>query len=196
MTDPPQSNTALNLSVLRRHNPSTHAILSIAPYAVIYLFSPPTQSWEKLGIEGTLFVCSLYPACVSGPERYNVTVLNRRGLENFTTELRDPRDVEVTEEYVILSVAGDEARNGNGNGEEGEGGGKVYGLWIFSEPEPSSTARAREINARVILECAVAAERGRKAVDERERLEESQRTIGAVRPGQQISLQELFRSAT
>ena len=188
----PHTNTTLNLSVLRRHNPSTHAILSIAPYAVVYHFSSTSQSWEKLGIEGTLFVCSLYPAYPSGPERYNVTVLNRRGLENFTTELLDGRDVEVTDEYVILSVGktdGDE--EGEGEGEKEREKGKVYGLWIFSEPEPSSTSQARAINARVIMECAVAAARGKRTVEEGK----SEVGGGKVRAGQRITLQDLFRAA-
>src|SRR5437868_5642645 len=65
---PTRTNTELNLSVLRRYNPLVRNILSIAANAVIYLFSPSLQQWEKAGIEGTLFVCDTepYPMAASG----------------------------------------------------------------------------------------------------------------------------------
>ncbi|KAI9824758.1 MAG: hypothetical protein M1832_001586 [Thelocarpon impressellum] len=156
---PSRTNAELNLSVLRRHDPSIAFILSIAPYAVVYLFSPTSQQWEKSGVEGTLFVCQLTPA-ETGAERYVAIVLNRRGLENFSAELLDGGDVEVTEEYVILRVTED--------GEEQ----KIYGLWIFSEPPPSSTANTRAINAQIIQDCAVQAETSRRLVAAEEQQQE------------------------
>lgn len=119
----------------------------------MYLFSPDTQQWEKSGVEGTLFVCQLEPEEVYGSssfvERYSVTVLNRKGLENFSTELLSANDVEITEQYVILQVMAE------------DGTPQIIGLWIFSEPPPSSTAQTREINAQIIQECASRAENSR-----------------------------------
>lgn len=150
---PDRTNEELNLSVLRRHNPHITSILSVAPYAVVYLFSATTESWEKSGIEGTLFVCQLLPGDI-GEDRYGVMILNRRGLENFDTELSEGGDVEITEDYVILQVTDEEGK-------------KIYGLWIFSEPPPSSTSETRTINAGIIKECAVQAGISRKAAEER-----------------------------
>lgn len=149
---PSRTNAELNLIVLRRHNPAVSGILSIAPYAVVYLFSPTAQQWEKCGVEGTLFVCQLTPSPI-GAERYAVTILNRRGLNNFTTELLNGDDVEITEEYVILQVTG------------GDGTPQVFGLWIFSEPPPSSTSNAREMNAQIIQACAAQAEASRRVAE-------------------------------
>ena len=149
---PTRTNTELNLSVIKRHLPDTSSIVSIASYAVVYIFSPTTQQWEKNGVEGTLFICEL-SSNPSAEARYSVVVLNRRGLENFKLELVDSDDVDVTEEYVILQ------------GHDDEDVPKVYGLWIFSEPEPSSTAYAREVNAKIIEECALRAKRGRIPAD-------------------------------
>lgn len=53
--------------------------------------------------------------------------------------------MEETEEYIILQDRDEEGNVG------------IYGLWIFSEAEPSSTAGTRELVARVIADCAARA---------------------------------------
>ncbi|CAD0113820.1 unnamed protein product [Aureobasidium uvarum] len=148
---PARTNEELNLSVLQRHDPSVHQILSVAPFAVVYTFNPASSSWEKQGTEGTLFVCSLLPL-VGGPqiERYSCIVLNRRGLENFSSELFSAESVQVTDDYVILQVEGE------------DGSTNIYGLWIFAE-EGGSTVQTRVVNALIIQECAKRAEDSRDA---------------------------------
>ncbi|KAG9670114.1 PH domain-like protein, partial [Aureobasidium melanogenum] len=148
---PARTNEELNLSVLQRHDPSVHQILSVAPFAVVYTFNPASSSWEKQGTEGTLFVCSLLPS-VGGPqiERYSCIVLNRRGLENFSSELFSAESVQVTDDYVILQVEGE------------DGSANIYGLWIFAE-EGGSTVQTRVVNALIIQECAKRAEDSRDA---------------------------------
>ncbi len=47
----------------------------------------------------------------------------------------------------------------------------IYGLWIFAEPPPSSTAEMRTINARVIQDCAARAEATGRMVGGRSRRE-------------------------
>ncbi|KAJ9642940.1 hypothetical protein H2199_004462 [Coniosporium tulheliwenetii] len=185
---PTRTNAELNHSVLRRHNPSITSILSIAPYAVVYTFNPSSSAWEKSGVEGTLFVCQLTPS-PAGAERYNVLVLNRRGLENFESELVRSEDVEITEEYVILQV------------KDEEGNPEIMGLWIFSEPPPSSTANMRALTAQIIQDCTTAAEASRRAVEEhlRQQAVENEEVVAgeteleeSVPMGRQLSLQELF----
>ena len=144
-----RTNDELNLSVLRHHDPAIQSILSIAPYAVVYVFSALTQQWEKNGVEGCLFVCRL-AAKESSVERYAVMVLNKRGLENFSAELLHGDDVEITNENVNIRVT------------ESGGEQSIFGIWIFSEPPPSSTANARAINAQIIQDCAARAESSRK----------------------------------
>jgi len=189
---PSRSNEELNLSVIRRYDPSVDSILSIAPHVVLYVLSPETQSWGDTGIAGTLFVCQLAPNDI-GATRYSIVVLNRRGLENFQTELSSGEDVEITDEFVILQV------------KKAEGETQIYGLWIFAEPPPASTAQARVVNAQLIESCAKLAEASRKAAEE-QRLqasgshahnspEEEQAQAdegGSVPMGRQLSLRELF----
>lgn len=142
MAPPPaRTNTELNLLVLRRYVPETDRIISIAPFAVVYVFSPDTQGWEKCGIEGTLFVCQL-----SGSQypRYNVVILNRKSLDNFVTELVSEDDIEITEQYVILQVQGE------------DGVPTIYGLWIFSD-EGEGVHTTKDIVANAMQECAMRA---------------------------------------
>ena len=155
MTPPPaRTNTELNLLVLRRYIPDIERIISIAPFAVVYLFSPETQQWEKSGVEGTLFVCQL-SAAESGYQRYNVVILNRKSLDNFVMELVSREDIEITEQYVILQVLSE------------DGTPNIYGLWIFSDED--SVLSTREVVAGAIQECAVRAEHGRANAGEAER---------------------------
>jgi hypothetical protein len=151
-----RTNDELNLAVLRRHNTEVESIVSLAPFAVVYSFVGNTQQWEKSGIEGTLFVCKLSaPLGVPGLERYAVIVLNRRGLENFSAELFQSDGVELTTEYIILQAPGPEQEPA------------IFGIWIFSDPPPSSTAKAREFNAQAIQNCAAQAEASQKLAAER-----------------------------
>ncbi|KAL2053330.1 hypothetical protein ABVK25_006324 [Lepraria finkii] len=124
-------------SNVRRHLPTTHSIIRIAPFAVTYLFSPERKGWEKSGVEGSLFIVRTDGR---GGEGYAVVVLNRRGLENFILRLEKADQVEVTEEYIIL--------------QDGE---TVHGLWVFEEAEGSTQGIRKEIG-QTILECAKRAE--------------------------------------
>ena len=140
---PPRSNNELNLTVLRRYVSDIDSIVEIAPFAVVYLFSPETHQWEKCGIEGTLFVCQL-----SGAQpRYNVVILNRKSMDNFVTELFKSEDVDLAEEYVILRTFGDDDAL------------HIYGIWIFEDA--AEGVNAREKVASAIQECAAKAEQGR-----------------------------------
>lgn len=146
---PSRTNTELNLLVLRRYCPDVERIVQIAPFAVVYSFSPETQGWEKIGTEGTLFVCQLASANYS---RYSVIILNRKSLDNFIVELVSADNVEITDSYVIL-------QSPNADGVE-----QIYGLWIFSEENAKPSTQ--EVVAMAIEECALRAEEGRKLAEE------------------------------
>ena len=201
---PLRTNEELNISVLRRHNPSITTVLSLAPYTVVYVFSATTPQWEKSGIEGTMFVCQLSEGPL-GEERYGVYVLNRRGLNNFELLLTDGDNVEVTDDYVILKA---DSGNAKGNGEKRshtnnsgiDDDVRFYGLWIYSEPPPNSTAKTRALNAQMIKECAVHAGQSRMFAEERQEAVHKRSMYAAaaapndqpVGGGRRISLQELF----
>ena len=176
---PPAERTdeQLNLAVIRRHNRDVMSLEYVAPYAVVYLFSPTSQQWEKSGIEGTAFLCGLLPNHELA-QRYAVIVLNRRGLDNFDLELANSGDVEITEDYIILQS-------------ENNGIPCVYGLWVFSEPPPSSTSHHRATIAQKIQECAERVEISRRIPQEQESSSHEDRGDG-VAMERQLSLKELF----
>jgi hypothetical protein len=191
---PTRTNDQLNLSVLQRHNPLITSILAIAPFAVVYHFPATTGAWEKTGVEGSLFVCSMRPE--GEVESYCVIVLNRRGMENFCVGVGPTDDVEVGEEFVFLRVNSDEDRDRDEEGMEGEGQ-KSYGLWIFSE-DGTSTADTRAVIGNVIVQCAASAQ------ESRERAQTGQNGHGdenvfagggenvGTEMGRQMSLKEIF----
>jgi len=164
---PVRDNVELNLAVLQRHNPDVHQVLSLASFAVVYLFSTETEQWEKSDIEGPLFVCQLIPATLQSAdnaptiERYMVIILNRKNLHNFSMELLSTAQVEVDEQFIMFNVVDEET-----------GAPQIYGLWVFAEAG-ASTAHAKEINAQVVLECAARAERSRQLVEDVTPLQEA-----------------------
>lgn len=174
---PPRSNEELNFSVLRRIYPDLSAILHVAPYAALYTFNLENQSWEKVGIEGTLFICHLAPSPVAA-DRFSVAILNRRGLDNFYLELTSEEETEITDPYVILQ------------------GDQVYGIWIFAEPPPASTADCRTETAAKIVECAQQARVSREAamggdgLGREDGLREGEPASAPM--GRQLSLRDLF----
>lgn len=138
---PVRSNEELNLLVLRRWCPDIQGIIAIAPFAVLYNFSPETQNWEKSETQGSLFVCQLSGALYP---RYRVIILNRKGPENFHLDLVSTENIEVTEEYVIVQILEDDNTP------------LIYGLWIFSDGD--SSPDTREIISKTIMDCATRAE--------------------------------------
>lgn len=134
---PTRTNTELNLSVLRRHNPFIRTILSIAANAVVYIFTPSNQQWEKSGVEGTLFVCDQEPNNLIGEDNYCMIILNRRSLDNLIVDLGEMQDVEVTPELLIITSS-----------EKGAETPKVMGIWIHKDRDDT-----RDINAGLIQQC-------------------------------------------
>ncbi|GAB1733497.1 hypothetical protein NU195Hw_g635t1 [Hortaea werneckii] len=152
---PKRTNTELNLTVLRRYCSDVAHIIAIAPFAVLYTFSPETQVWEKCGIEGTLFITQL-----SGRGRYTAIILNRKSLDNFVTELVSADDVEVTEQYVILQTTAEDGRV------------EIYGLWIFDDSSSEGGTglmegqSSREVVAQTIVSCAMQSQIARETGEE------------------------------
>lgn len=133
---PVRTNEELNLLVLRRWQPNIVDILTIAPFAVVYLFSAESQGWEKCEVQGSLFLCSLQ----SDPGRsgYKLLILNRKGLENWEFDIQSEEAIQVTEEYVIVQK------------EDEQGEEQIYGIWIFEE----KGGHTRDVVGRAILGCA------------------------------------------
>ncbi|KAJ5322773.1 Dcp1-like decapping [Penicillium brevicompactum] len=216
-----RSNEELNLSVIRRHKPSVVNILSLAHYVVVYIINPSTNQWEKNGVEGSLFVCQETQGEL-GEHRYTAFVLNRRGPTNFDLPLTNGENVEITDEFVIIKAdnpaEGETGAHGAAEprhppnaptNQESADNLRIYGLWIYCEPPPNSSADNRTINAKMIEDCAVHAGHSMKLA--REHLEAMRQNSlhaaaaaaanqvapleevqASVPMGRQISLKDLF----
>lgn len=114
------SRDAVNLNVLRRHDSSVSGILGSTSHTVVYLFNAEDQSWAKIGIEGAMFVFERESS------HYGLTVMNRLGTNNFTTDVTAETEVEMLGDYIILRTLETE----------------VYGLWVY---EPSDRQRLYEL---------------------------------------------------
>ncbi|KAK2601604.1 hypothetical protein QQS21_004839 [Conoideocrella luteorostrata] len=172
---PPRTNTELNVSVLQRYLPSIQAILSIAANAVVYTFDSNSESWDKSGIEGTIFVCAQSSLPDTHQPRACVFVLNRRALDNLVVDLARVSHVEIAGELVILKVEGD--------WEEGD---KVIGLWIHNDKDET-----REINGAMIQESWKVARS--TATTEEQDLEAGAEAGPAMQAiGRRLSLSDLF----
>ncbi|KAF1986083.1 PH domain-like protein [Aulographum hederae CBS 113979] len=186
----------LNFSVVRRYLPDLLSIELIANYVVVYFFDMSKSQWQKYGVEGTLFICHLSPD-PSGVERFSIIILNRLGLENFTATLQKEEEVDTSSgEYIIINSTDD------------EGVLRVFGLWVFSEPAPSSTAGVKDRVAETMVELAKRVEQSQAAVEagytpgmaqpeepelEKE-VEDDEEEPEAVPMDRQLSLSQIFEA--
>lgn len=148
-----RTNDELNLSVIQKHYPDVVEILSVAPYATIYDFSPSTNEWQKTSQVGTLFICQLAPGTY-GELRYRAIVLNRGGMDNFEAGLLqlDHGGVAIQGEFVEII----------GESEDGET--KVNSIYIYSA-EGQSTEASRKANGELMVELARVARTSREAAE-------------------------------
>ncbi|KAI8621846.1 hypothetical protein BC830DRAFT_1092494 [Chytriomyces sp. MP71] len=116
-----EQRNAHNLRVLQRHDPLIVAILDSTSHVVVYDFDETKQSWNKRGIEGTLFIVQRNAAI-----RHRMLILNRLSLDNFDVDLVDAIEFQVTGDYVIYR---DPRMD------------RVQGLWIY---EPQDRIRLAE----------------------------------------------------
>ncbi|CAI6333857.1 unnamed protein product [Periconia digitata] len=172
----PRSNEELNLSVIRRHYPEVTAVHYVVSYAALYVYALDPPGWERTGTEGSLFVCQLAPS-PQGVERFSVIMLNRKGLENFTMEIKSPDGIEFGEFVMMQSDQN-----------------QVYGLWIMNDPPPSSTANARAELQDRLQELAERAQKSREAAEQMQgnRPSSYEQMENSIPMGRQLSLRELF----
>ncbi|APA10468.1 hypothetical protein SS1G_07023 [Sclerotinia sclerotiorum 1980 UF-70] len=135
---PSRTNEELNLSVLRRYHPSIQKIKSLAASATMYMFSLESKTWEKLPIEGTLFVCELSPSPTTGAEDYCIVVLNRKGLNNVIYNLSEMNNVEITGEYLYWTVEKSETVGGTPVA-------KAFGIFIHDDETSTRVVNQTEI---------------------------------------------------
>ncbi|KAH6565521.1 hypothetical protein BASA50_003629 [Batrachochytrium salamandrivorans] len=113
--------SALNLGVLRRHDPLIESILATSSHVTVYNFEPRSQAWTKRGIEGTMFIFQR-----NSQPQFGFMIMNRLSTENLVVSLTSDLQFEMLGDYLIYRLPND----------------SIMGLWIF---EPSDRQRLTSI---------------------------------------------------
>jgi hypothetical protein len=144
----------LNLSVLRRYLPTIRSIVSIASISTVYHFQHAAQIWDKTGVEGTLFLCELEPIVLAEGVEIGqdvAFVLNRKGLDNFSVDLRTLAVCETADELLILQMKPDAPFPISGfpaDRDADDGQANVIGIWIHNDKTNTQGVNYRLIQQR------------------------------------------------
>ncbi|GAC76064.1 predicted transporter [Moesziomyces antarcticus T-34] len=111
MASIPEARTSFNLKVLRRHDASIVEIVETASFVVLYNYNG--GEWTKTGVEGPLFLFRRRLPPYNG-----FFLMNRNGVENFSADVTQEDDLEITPEFIIYRP-------------ETNGDNEVYGIWVF-----------------------------------------------------------------
>jgi hypothetical protein len=184
------SDESRNLRVLRHYFPDVLSVVHIAPMATIYKYSSEEtddneKEWEKTNLAGVLFVAILEPRARQG-HRFSIIILSRHSLDQFELELFSPSLIELESNLLVI--------NGPNEGDA------TYGIYIFEEPEPSSTAGQAERTALIVKECAKQAELSIQAAATENHQQQQQpqpqeveaRAPDLISAGRQLSLTDIF----
>jgi hypothetical protein len=98
-------------------------------------------------------------------------------LDNFYQELTSSDEMEISDPYVII---------------QGQESKIVYGIWIFADPPPASTANCREETGAKMMEIADRAKASREALRPNVPRAPEQEVAFSAPMGRQLSLRELF----
>ncbi|KAI1289203.1 mRNA-decapping enzyme 1B [Halotydeus destructor] len=98
------SENEINLRTLRRGDPSVETIIASASQVAIYKFHAP--DWQKLDIEGSLFIFSRYKDQLErGKSRFGFTVINRLSTTNLSEDIRLDLDLSYEAPYILYKNA-------------------------------------------------------------------------------------------
>ncbi|KAI8929172.1 hypothetical protein BC831DRAFT_444977 [Entophlyctis helioformis] len=130
MDDLASTKQAINLSVLRRHDPFISVILDTSSHVTVYDFDAPSQAWTKRGIEGTMFV---FQRTVQ--PMFGFFVMNRLGIDNLMISLSSDLHIEMLGDYLMYKLPD----------------GTVQGLWMFENSDRRRLAKTLGDLARIAI---------------------------------------------
>lgn len=119
---------SVNLSALRRSDPSITAILQSASHVVLYQYldnfdttdtAAQTSPWRAIDVEGALFVVERRPQNDAAP-KYRLLVVNRKSLSNYTDDLLEGNDkIELNDRMIMYHNSS----------------AKTVGIWFYEKHE-------------------------------------------------------------
>ena len=111
-----------NLRVLQRIDSSILDIAGSATHVVLYEFNNAEQKWQKIDVEGSLFLSKR-----SDAPRFKLVVMNRNSRDNFDVPITGKFQMQVRDPYLIFREE---------KGVEGSSGSsKILGIWFHDDSE-------------------------------------------------------------
>ena len=112
-----QARKEANLRVLQRQDESVVDILGSATHVVLYEFETP--SWQKLDVEGSLFLVKRRDM-----PRFRLLVLNRNSNDNYQVDITSSFQVQEKESYLMFRKPD----------------GSIQGIWFHNGSERQQVA--------------------------------------------------------
>mmetsp|Transcript_37183 Transcript_37183/g.52534 ORF Transcript_37183/g.52534 Transcript_37183/m.52534 type:complete len:267 (+) Transcript_37183:189-989(+) len=106
-----------NLKVLQRNDSAVLDIVSSATHVCLYEFKEGQGGWEKLQVEGSLF---LVKRVAAADPRFQLIILNRNSTDNFTMPIMGDLQVQNSDPYLITRQKDPEL---------------IYGIWFHNGQE-------------------------------------------------------------
>jgi mRNA-decapping enzyme 1B len=164
---------ATNLSVLQRHDPSVVDVLFSAAHVTLYQFNEETSLWQKLNVEGSLFVVrrTIEP-------HHQYIVMNRRSTENYVEDISSPKfAIQDQDPYLMYRNAADQ----------------IIGIWFYDANERVAVAKLlRDITDSYKLKASAAAAAAAAAAAS---VVIAPPQVPVVVPGQRINIAALMMAA-
>lgn len=106
--------TILNEAALKRLDPYVKKVLDTAKFVALYSFKLKESKWEKIGVEGPLFVYSR-----TGEPFYNILVLNRLNTNNLIEPISSKLTLQLHEPFLLYLNSKC----------------RLYGMWFYEKDE-------------------------------------------------------------
>lgn len=115
-----ESKNAANLAVLQRHDASVVDVLFNAAHVTLYLFQEDKAAWQKLNVEGSLFVVRR-----SREPQHQYIVMNRRSTDNYVEDITPKFAIQDAEPYLMYRNHADQ----------------IVGIWFYDAAERVAVAQ-------------------------------------------------------
>jgi mRNA-decapping enzyme 1B len=106
--------STMNISALKLVDPYVKSIMETAAHVALYSFNAESYEWEKLNVEGALFICI---RC--GEPKHNIMILNRLNTYNLIEPIVDGLELQQQDPFLLY-------RNVQGH---------INGIWFYEKEE-------------------------------------------------------------
>ncbi|KAL1138088.1 hypothetical protein AAG570_009783 [Ranatra chinensis] len=106
--------SSMNVSALKLADPYVKSIVDTAAHVALYSFNSENYEWEKLNVEGALFLSGR-----TGEPKHNLMILNRLNTFNLIEPITEGLDLQLQDPFLLY-------RNVQG---------QINGIWFYDKDE-------------------------------------------------------------